>query len=132
MSEKNMIEMVNVNGQSEENGGRWTMEKMRSDPCTITIPPLKTCTTGTRLQSLRISIVEDDPTTRVLGEGTVGDDMSWVVAKSTEAVWTEVQGVTEVVAKRTVVSSTTILGVAWGVLTAVGTLIFRTVDTKVP
>ena len=33
-----MIEMVNVNRQSEDNGGRWTMEKMRSDPCTITLP----------------------------------------------------------------------------------------------
>ena len=117
-----MIEMVNINGQSEDNGGRWTMEKMRSDPCT----------TGTRLQSLQISVVEDDPTTRVLGEGTVGDDMSRVIAKSTEVVWTEVRGVTEVVAKRTVVSSTTILGVARGVLMAVGTLIFWTSTQKCP
>ena len=126
-----MIEMVNVNGQSEDNGGRWTMEKMRSDPRTITIPPLKTCTTGTRLQSLQISIIEDDPATRVLGEGTVGDNMFQVIAKSTEAVQTEVQGVTEVVAKRIVVLSTMILGVAQGALTAVGTLIFQTVNTKV-
>ena len=66
MSGRNIIEMVNVNGQSEESGDKWTMEKMRSDPRTVTIPPSKTCTTRTRLQSLWVSIVEDDPTTGVL------------------------------------------------------------------
>ena len=29
--------MVNINRQSEDNGGKWTMEKMRSNPHTITL-----------------------------------------------------------------------------------------------
>ena len=58
--------------------------------------------------------------------------MSQVIAKGTEVAQTEVWGVTEAVAKRTVVLGATILGVTWGALTAVGTFIFRTVDTKVP
>ena len=29
--------MVNINRQSEESGDKWTMEKMRSDPCTVTV-----------------------------------------------------------------------------------------------
>ena len=38
MSEKNIIETVNVNGESEINGDKWTMEKIRSGPRTITPP----------------------------------------------------------------------------------------------
>ena len=66
MLAKNIIETVDVNGEPGINGDKWIMEKIMSNPHTITIPPLKTCTTGTRLQSLWVSIVEDDPTTGVL------------------------------------------------------------------
>ena len=124
--------MVDVNGEPGINRDKWIMEKIMSNPHTITIPPLKTCTTGTRLQSLWVSVVEDDPTTGVLQEGTVSDNMSWVIAKGTEAVRTEAWGMTEVVAKRTVVSGATILEVTRGALTAVGTFIFQAVNTKVP
>ena len=99
---------------------------------TITIPSSKTCTTGTRSQSLWISVIEDDPTTGVLQEGAVGDDVSWVIAKGAETIWAEAQGVTEAVAKRTVVVGTMVLGVTRGALMAVGAFIFRTVNTKVP
>ena len=37
MSEKNITEMVNINGESEVNSGRCKMEKTRSDPCTVTL-----------------------------------------------------------------------------------------------
>ena len=33
---KNIVEMVNVNGELEINGDKWTMEKIRSNPHTIT------------------------------------------------------------------------------------------------
>ena len=36
MSEKNIAEMVNVNGGSDTNGDRWMMEKITSNPCTVT------------------------------------------------------------------------------------------------
>ena len=132
MSEKNIIEMVNISGQSEDNGDRWIMEKMRSDPHTITIPRLKTCTTRTRLPSLWISIVKDDTAAGVLREWTVCNNMSWVVAKGAKPVQTDTRDVAEVVAKRTVASSTTILGMTRGALSAIGTLILWTVDTKMP
>ena len=69
------------------------MEKIRSSPCTVTIPPLKTCTSGTRLQSLWVSVVEDDTATGVLREGAVCDDMTGVIAKGTELIWTVAGGV---------------------------------------
>ena len=59
------------------------IEKTRSGPCTITIPPLKTCTSGTKLQSLRVPIIEDDPTTGVLREGEICDIMTGVIVKGT-------------------------------------------------
>ena len=108
------------------------MEKIRSNPHTVTIPPLKTCTSGTKLQSLQVSIVEDDTATRVFGEGTIHDDMTWVIAEDTEAVWTVAGSVAELVAKRTVVLSAMILGVAGGTLATIGTLILQAVNMKIP
>ena len=55
------------------------IEKRRSGLCTITIPPLKTRTSRTRSQSLRVSLVEDNPLTGVLRERTVADDVPWVI-----------------------------------------------------
>ena len=132
MLAKNITETVNVNGESIINRDNWIIDKIMTNPHTVTIPPSKTCTTGTRSQSLWVSIIEDDPATGVLQEGTVGNNMSWVVAKGTETVWAEARGVTEAVAKRTVIAGATILGVTRGALTTVGTLIFWTVDTKMP
>ena len=124
--------MVNVNGELGANKDKWMIEKIRSCPCTITIPPSKTCTTGTKLQSLRISVIENDTAARVFREGAVHDDMSQVVAKGTETVWTIVGGVAEVAAKRTVVSSATVLRMAQGSLATVGAFIFQAIDTKMP
>ena len=47
-------------------------------------------------------------------------------------VWTVARGVAKATTKRTVVSRTTVLRVTGGTLGAVGTLIFWTVDTKMP
>ena len=115
MLEKNITEMVNINGEPEVNSGRCKMEKTRFDPHTVTIPPSKTCTTGARSKPLRVSIIEDDATTGVLGERTVSNDMSWVVAKGAEVVWSIVGNMAKAAAKRTVVLITMVLGVANGV-----------------
>ena len=114
-----MTETMNVRGESGDNGGSQMIEKKRLSLCTITLPPSKTCTTGTRLDSLWVSIVEDDTTAGVLWEGAIHNDMSWVIAKGTESVWTVVGSVAEVAAKRTVVAQTVVLGMA-------------TINTKMP
>ena len=36
MSEKNIVETVNINGELDVNGDKWMMEKIRSGPCTVT------------------------------------------------------------------------------------------------
>ena len=132
MSEKNIVETVNINGELGINGDKWMMEKIRSGPHTVTIPPSKTCTTGARSDSLWVSIIEDDTATGVLGEGTICDNMSWVIAEGTKAVWTVARSVAKVTTKRTVVLRTTVLRVTGGVLAAVGTLAFWTVNMKMP
>ena len=40
-------EVVNMSGESGVNRDQCIMEKMKSCPHTVTIPPLNTCTTGT-------------------------------------------------------------------------------------
>ena len=108
------------------------IEKRRSGLHTITIPPSKTCTSGTRSQSLRVPLIEDNPLAGVLRERTVADDMSWVIAEGALLIWTDAREMAKALAKRTVVARATILGVARGALSAVRTLILRTVDAKMP
>ena len=81
MFEKNIVKTVNVNGELDINGDRWMIEKTRSGPHTVTIPPLKTCISSTKLQSLGVPIIEDDPATGVLREGAICNDMTGVIAK---------------------------------------------------
>ena len=71
--------MVNVNGEPDNSGGRQTIEKRMTLPRTVTLPPLKTCTTSTKPESLWVSVVEDNTATGVLGKGAVCNDMSWVL-----------------------------------------------------
>ena len=120
---KNITEMVNINGKSDNNGGRQIIEKRMSLPHTVTLPPLKTCTTGTKLEFLRVSVVEDNTATGVLRKGAVCNNMSWVIAEGTEMVWAIVGGVAKVAAKRTVVSSATVLRMAKGTLVTVGAFV---------
>ena len=129
---ENIIEKVNVNGEPDNNGGRQMIEKRMSLPHTITLPHLKTCTTGTKLESLWVSFIEDNTATGVLGKEAVCDDMSWVVAEGTEMVWTIAGGVAKVAAKRAVVSNAMVLRVARGTLATVRALILQAVNTKMP
>ena len=126
------MEMVNVRGELEDNRGRQMIEKRRPSPCIITLPPLKIYTTSTRLDSLWVSIVEDDTTAGVLREGTICDDMSWVITEGAESIWTVVGGMSKMAAKRTVVAHATVLRVTRGMLVAVRTLVFQAVNTKMP
>ena len=108
------------------------IEKMRLGPCTITIPPSKICTSGTKSQPLWISPIEDNPLAGVLGERAVADDVSQIITEGALPVRTDAGEVTEATAKRTVVARATVLGVAWSALMAVRTFVFLTVDTKMP
>ena len=105
---------------------------MRLGSCTVTMPLLKSCTSGTNSQSLWIPLVKDNPLAGVFREGAVSDDMSWVITKGASSVRTDMGEVTKVPAKRTVVVRATVLGVAWSMLMAVRAFIFWTVDTKMP
>ena len=107
-------------------------EKRILPPHTVTLPPSKTCTTGARSESLQVSLIEDNPAAGVLREGAVCDNMSQVIAEGAKSVQTEARGVTEVVAKRTVVPSAAILGVTWGMLTTVGAFVLQEINTKMP
>ena len=107
-------------------------EKTRLGSCTVTIPPLKSCTSRTKSQPLWISLIKDDSLARVLREGAVADDVSWIVTEGALLVQTDVGEVTKASTKRTVVVRATVLGVSWSALMAMRTLIFQTVDTKMP
>ena len=108
------------------------IEKMRLHPCTITIPPLKICTSRTKSQPLWISLVKDNPLAGVLQERAAANDVSQIITEGASSVQTDTGEVTEVSAKRTVVARATVLGVAWSALTAVRTFVFQTVNTKMP
>ena len=107
-------------------------EKMRLGSRTVTIPPSKSCTSGTKSQSLWISLIKDNPLAGVLRERAVADDVSWIITEGALPVWTDAGEVTEASAKRTIVARATVLGVAWSTLTAVRTFVLRTVNTKMP
>ena len=129
---KNIVETVNVCGESEDNGDKWTIEKRR--PClhTVTIPPTKTCTTSASSDPLRVTVIEDDPTARVLREGTVSDDVTLVITKGAESVWTVAGEMAKVVTKRTVVVHAMVLRVARGMLATIGTFVLQTINAKMP
>ena len=124
--------MVNVSDKSDVNGEKWTTEKMRLGSRIVTIPPSKSCTSGTNSQSLWIPLIKDNPLAGVFREGAVSDDMSRVVTKGALSVQTDTGEVTEAPAKRAVVVRATVLGVTWSTLMAVRAFIFRAVDTKMP
>ena len=108
------------------------IEKRRTGFCTVRIPSLKTRTSGTKSQSLRVSLIEDNALAGVLQERTVADDVSWIITEGASTVWTDMREMAEASTKRTVVARTTVLGVAQGALLAVRTLVFWTVNTKMP
>ena len=130
MSAKNKTRMVNVKGESTVSGSRCKMEKNSPDPHTITIPPVKACTTGTTLQSLSVSLVEDNPGARVFCKRIVGKKVIRGIAEGTAAVW-EIPGqVGEAATKGAIVSDAAVLRVTGGSLMAARALVFGAVDTK--
>ena len=106
------------------------MEKTSPRPHTVTIPPLKICTTGTTSKSLGISPVEDDSWTRVLRKRTVDEKMVGRVAEGAASVGTVTGQVSEASAVGAIIPNTAVLRVAGSPLAAAGTFIFRAVDAE--
>lgn len=93
---------------------------------------MKSCTTSATSESLWSSIVEDDPHTGVFSKQTVCDDMPRVITEGALPIWTVTREMAKVLAEQAVVVDAPILGVSWGMLSTVGTLIFRTVNPNMP
>ena len=130
VSAKKMIRMVNVKGESIVKGGKCMTEKISPRPRTITIPPSKTCTTGTTSKPLRISIVEDDPRARVLCKRTVDKKVIGGVTEGATPIGTVAGQMGETSTEGAIISDTAVLGVAGSPLMTAGTFILRAVDTE--
>ena len=127
---KKITRMVKVKGEPADKGGKCTMERKRPRPRTVTIPPSKTCTTGTTSEPLRIPIVEDDPWARVLHERTVDEKVIGGVAEVAALIRTIVGQVGGTSAVGTIISDTAVLWVTGSLLTTAGTFIFGAVDME--
>ena len=125
-----MIRTVNVKGESSVKGGKCTTEKMSPQPRTVTIPPSKTCTTGTSSKPLRVSLVEDDPRTRVLHKRTVDEKVIGSVTEGATSIRTVAGQVSEASAVGAIVSDTAVLRVTRGSLATAGTFIFWTINAE--
>ena len=106
------------------------MEKTSPRPHTVTIPPLKICTTGTTSKSLGISPVEDDSWTRVLRKRTVDEKMVGRVAEGAASVGTVTGQVSEASAVGAIIPNTAVLRVTRGSLATAGAFILWAVDTE--
>ena len=125
-----MIRMVNVKGESIVKGGKCTTEKMSLRPRTVTIPPLKTCTTGTTSKSLRISLVEDDSWTWVLRKRTVDEKMVGCVTEGAMSIGTVAGQVSEASAVGAIIPNAAVLRVTRSSLVTAGAFIFWAVDAE--
>ena len=122
--------MVKVNGESAVNGVKCTMERISPQPRTVTIPPSKTCTTGTTSKSLGISVVEDDAQAQVLHKRTVDEKVIRSVAEGASSIRAVAGQVGETLAEGVVISDAAILWVTRGPLATTGALVLGTVDTE--
>ena len=116
VSAKKTMRTVNVKGESEVNGGKCTTEKISPRPRTVTIPPSKTCTTGTTSKPLRVSLVEDDTLARVLCKRTVDEKMIGGVTEGTATIGTVAGQVGETSAVGAVVTDAAVLWMTRGSL----------------
>ena len=130
VSVKKMMRTVNVKGESIVKGGKCTTEKMSPRPRTVTIPPSKTGSTRTASKPLRVSLVKDNPRTRVLRKRTVDEKVVGSVAEGTPAIGTVAGQVGEASTVGAIISDTAVLWMTGSPLTTAGTFIFRTVDTE--
>ena len=125
-----MIRTVNVRGESIVKGGKCMTERKRPRPRTVTIPPSKTCTTGTTSESLRVPIIEDDSWTRVLCERTVDEKVIGSVTEGATSIGAIAGQVGEASTVGAIISDTAVLWVAGSMLTTAGAFIFGAVDTE--
>ena len=130
VSEKKKRRIVNVKGESAVNSGKCTMERTSLRPRTITIPPSKTCTTGTTLKSLGIPVIEDDTGAGVLRKRTVDEKMIRSITEGTLSIGTVPGQVSEMLAEHAIILDAAVLWVAGSLLTATGALVLRAVDME--
>ena len=124
------MRMVNVKGESIVKGGKCTTEKIRPQPCTITIPLSKTCTTGTTSKPLRVSVIEDDAQARVFHKRTVNEKVIRGITEGASVIGTVTGQMGKAAAVGAIISDTAVLRVTGSSLKAAGTFIFRTVDVE--
>ena len=130
VSAKKMIRTVNVKGESIVKGGKCTMERISLQPCTVTIPPSKTCTTGTTSKPLRISVVKDDTRAQVLCKRTVDEKMIGGVTEGAMLIGTVAGQVGETSTEGAIISDTAVLWVTRSLLTTAGAFILGAVDME--
>ena len=130
VSAKKMIRTVNVKGESIVKGGKCTMERISPQPCTVTIPPSKTCTTGTTSKPLRISVIKDDTWAWVLCKRTVDEKMIGGVTEGAMLIGTVAGQVGEMSTEGAIISDTAVLRVTGSPLTTAGAFILRAVNTE--
>ena len=130
VSSKKIIRTVNVKGESIVKGGKCTTEKMSPRPCTVTVPPSKTCTTRTTSRSLRVSLIEDDTRARVFCKRTVDEKMIGGVTEGATSIGTIAGQVGETLTIGAIVPDTAVLWMTRSSLTATGAFILGTVDME--
>ena len=106
------------------------MERKRPRPRTVTIPPSKTCTTGTTSEPLRVPLIEDDSWAWVLHERTVDKKVIGSVTEGASSIGTVAGQVGETSTVGAIISDTAILWMAGSPLTAAGTFIFGAIDME--
>ena len=125
-----MIRTVNVKGESIVKGGKCTTERKRPRPRTVTIPPSKTCTTGTISKSLWVPVIEDDTRAWVLRKMTVDKMVIGGVTEGASTIGAIAGQVGKMAAIGAVIPDTVVLRVTGGSLTATGAFIFGTVNME--
>ena len=130
MSVKKITRTVKVNSESADNGAKCIMERISPRPRTVTIPPSKTCTTGTTSKSLGIPIVEDDTWAGVLRKRTVDEKVVGSVTEGAMSIGAIAGQVGEMSAEGAIISDAAILWVAGSPLVTTGALILGTVDME--
>ena len=119
-----------MKGESIVKGGKCTMEKMSPQPHTVTVPPSKTCTTGTTSKPLRVSLIEDDTQTRILCKRTVDEKVIRGITEGAMTIRTVAGQVGEMSTVGAVVPDTAVLWMTRSLLATAGTFILGTVDTE--
>ena len=119
-----------MKGESVVKGGKCTMEKMSLRPRTVTIPPSKTCITGTTSKPLRVSLIEDDTQTWVLHKRTVDEKVIGGVTEGATTIGTVAGQVGKSSTVGAVVPDTAVLWMTGSSLMTAGAFILGAVNTE--